>query len=525
MGLSAQDLSDITQGSASAGAPISASDLMDIVQQPAVAEQMPWSTALARGVANVPSSAIQFGQNLYQAASHPFETAKNVLDLGAGMLRNIEPKQLADWIDKIDWNPEAAKRASTLADQVGSALKQKYGSSEGFKKAFSEDPVGVMSDASTLLTGASGVLGMAGKVSSTAAKAGEIAATAGKMTNPLEVVPNAAIASGKNLLGMTTGVGAENITNAFKAGQAGDQGFLSAMRGTMPWDEPLNNAKANLSVMKQNRGDAYRSGMMDISGDNSLLNFKDIDSKLADAQKIGSYKGQTLNQATQDYLHQVSQAVDDWKNLDPAEFHTPEGFDALKQKVGGVLESIPFNDTQSRKAVGTVYNGIKQAINKQAPTYSKVMQDYSEASDQISEIERALSLGDRASADTAMRKLQSLTRNNVNTNYGGRLSLAQQLEQEGGHPFISQLSGQALNSPIARGLAGSVEHATVAGSVLSGHPEYAGLALLQSPRTAGEILYGAGRVYNPISQLINATGVTPAKTNALVDILRQQNQQ
>ena len=43
--------------------------------------------------------------------------------------------------------------------------------------------------------------------------------------------------------------------------------------------------------------------------------------------------------------------------------------------------------------------------------------DLKDLKEAIKEIEKALSLNNRASADTAMRKLQSLTRNNVYTNY------------------------------------------------------------------------------------------------------------
>jgi len=67
------------------------------------------------------------------------------------------------------------------------------------------------------------------------------------------------------------------------------------------------------------------------------------------------------------------------------------------------------------------------------------MREYSVASEQIREIERALSLGKGASVDTAMRKLQSLMRNNVQTNYGSRTKLAQQLETAGGQEFMPEI--------------------------------------------------------------------------------------
>jgi hypothetical protein len=185
--------------------------------------------------------------------------------------------------------------------------------------------------------------------------------------------------------------------------------------------------------------------------------------------------------------------VAEWKQLDPAQFHTPEGFDALKRRIGGVLESLPFEEKTARLAAGKVYSAVKGSIEKQAPGYSKVMADYTRASEQITEIERAFSLGGRASQDTAMRKLQSLSRNNVNTNYGNRLDLARSLESEGGVNLMPAISGQAMNSWTARGLGGQAENLATLG-LAAFHNPAAALALpLQSPKAVGASLYGLGR--------------------------------
>ena len=122
------------------------------------------------------------------------------------------------------------------------------------------------------------------------------------------------------------------------------------------------------------------------------------------------------------------------------------------------------------------------------------MKSYSDSTELIREIERALSLGDKASADTAMRKLQSLMRNNVNTNYGQRLKLAQQLETQGGQQMMPALAGQALSDWTPRG----IQRATAPlGGVglfsVGGAPAVIGGAMASSPRMVGEAAYGAGR--------------------------------
>jgi len=149
------------------------------------------------------------------------------------------------------------------------------------------------------------------------------------------------------------------------------------------------------------------------------------------------------------------------------------------------------------------------------------MKDYHEASDTIKEIEKALNLGNKSSADTAMRKLQSITRNNVSTNYGQRLNLAQQLEKEGGRPFINALSGQAMSSSTARGLAGAVENAsTIAGIA---NPAFLAAIPFQTPRLVGEALYAGGRGAKAISKLSKKTGIGQSKANTIADILQNIN--
>jgi hypothetical protein len=142
------------------------------------------------------------------------------------------------------------------------------------------------------------------------------------------------------------------------------------------------------------------------------------------------------------------------------------------------------------------------------------MKNYTEASEQIKEIERALSLGKTASADTAMRKLQSLMRNNVNTNYGQRLELAKQLETMGGNELMPALAGQALNQFTPRGLQRGASPATAYLAYGAGGPIGAAVDLAaSSPRLVGEAAYKYGQMVNALNQakqpVANLTGKIP----------------
>ena len=532
MGITAQDLASIVKGGkVEQTAPqVTAADLANIVTNTQPTSGRDWSDVPIQAITNVPKSAYEFGKNIVEAVTHPLQTAGGIVDLGAGALHNITPKHIAEWIDKADWNPEAKERAIQTANAVGHLYKTRYGTSEGFKEALATDPVGVASDIATLLSGGSTLASKTGaitKATQLAEKAGVspgAIATAEKVAenlNPVTATGNVVSAVGKPLLGSLTGVGSENIANAAKAGFAGDTSFVNQMRGNAPMNAPLNAARANLATMRENRGNAYRSGMTDITSDKSVLSFKDIDDALDKAKKSISFKVKAKDDIALQHLDDLSKEVNTWRNLDPAEYHTPEGLDALKQRIGAITNRIPYDEANASRVGDEVYNSIKGTISTQAPKYAEVMRDYHEASDTIKEIEKALSLGNRASADTAMRKLQSITRNNVSTNYGQRLTLAQQLEQEGGKPFINALSGQAMSSPTARGLAGTVENAsTLAGLV---NPAFWAAIPFQTPRIVGEALYAGGRGAKAISKLSQKTGIGQGKANAIANILQNIN--
>ena len=125
------------------------------------------------------------------------------------------------------------------------------------------------------------------------------------------------------------------------------------------------------------------------------------------------------------------------------------------------------------------------------------MKDYSEASELVKEIERSLVGNQKTAADTAMHKLQSLMRNNVNTNYGNRLDLARTLESKGAD-ILPAVAGQAMNTWTPRGL----QSAASGGALLAAYPTGgASLAALPftSPRLVGEAAYGLGALNRGIS--------------------------
>lgn len=490
----------------------------DVVQQtPQQPKYMGYGEMMGQAVQNIPASAANIATGLYQAVTNPVQTVSGLLDVGAGALQKALPKPVVDFVNQFESNPEAAQRAVNAATAVGGAMKDRYGSVEGIKNTIATDPVGAMGDLSTLLGGGAALAGripMAGKVASTLS-------TASDLTNPITLAgkgvsktADMASALAKLGLGLKTGVGTEPITQAVKAGREGNQTFLENMRGTVPMMQVLDDAKSNLAKMNLDKQAEYRSGMVNIKNDKTQLDFTGIDKAIADAQKYSSYKGKVVNQGAADVLTDIKAKVDDWKNSDPAQYHTPEGIDKLKQSIWESIEKLPRESKTAYSAAKEVYDSVKKEISKQAPEYSKVMSDYSQSSDKIKEIERALSLGDKASADTAMRKLQSLMRNNVNTNYGNRLDMARELEKAGGNEMMPALAGQAMSSKLPRGLqsATNIPSSYLAYGV--GGPALAAADLMaSSPRLVGEASYKYGQLANALGQatqpVTNLTGKVP----------------
>jgi len=468
-------------------------------------EPIPFSTMKMLG--NAPGS---FYKNtiggLVEALSSPVQTARGIADVAAGGFYNAMPAAVQRGINAIEVNPEAQQRAIQTANVVGQELAKPYSSTQGFKQTVQEDPFRILSDVSMLAGGAGAGLKVA-NIGAKTAQAGNVLSAASNVLNPVtqaiaatKAVGKGAETLGKGYLAAKSGVGMEPINQAIKAGKEGNQTFLENMRDKVPSLQVLDDAKANLAQMNADKMKEYRSGMVNIKNDKTVLDFTGIDNALKNAESMAYYKGKVKDPTAADVLQNMKAEVENWKNSNPADYHTPEAMDALKQTLWQYFGKLGKEEKTAYAAGKQVYDSVKSEIGKQAPTYAQVMKGYSESSDLINEIERTLSLGDKASADTAMRKLQSLMRNNVNTNYGQRVSLAQELSNAGGIDLMPALAGQAMNSLTPRGLQSVSNVPTAYLAYGAGGPALAAADVLSSsPRVVGETAYKYGQLANALS--------------------------
>jgi hypothetical protein len=473
-------------------------------------KSLSWSEVPGKALENAPASAVKFGEAILQPILHPIDTANAIGNIAKGGASKIAGAV------GFDQDPEQKAQTEAGIDAVGGFFKDRYGSVDALKNTLATDPVGSLADASLVLTGGAALPARAPGI---VGKAAQVVGKVGSAVDPIANAGRALKGAGKvtaAVLGTTTGAGSTPVRAAFDAGRQGNRAFVDNMRGNVPMEDTIGMAKSAVGEMRSDRSAAYKAGMATTNANPNALNIWPIYRSLRNATQSISMGGFSKSPDAAKAIEAMEAAVSDWRNTAGPYFNSAEGMDALKQRMGDIMESYQPN-TQPRRVVENVYNTIKDEIVKQSPEYAKTMQDYSTASNQIKEIERTLSLGRNAAQDTALRKLQSTQRNNVNANYGQRGKLLDDLAQyEPDLPYA--LAGQSLNSATPRGLQGMVATGTGITSALSNPAALAALPAF-SPRVVGEAAHGAGQVARGVDAASQALRVSPeAAQNALLSL-------
>lgn len=478
-----------------------------------------WLDVPGEALSNLPSSAGNFVNALVHPFIHPVDTGEAIYSVGKGVaskLMPVEPGQEASAgykrqrkpLNRTASTPEQIERRAQTeapADAVGEFFADRYGSVEGIKNTLATDPVGVMADASAVLTGGA-TLPVRG--ANVVGKLGAILDPVTQAGNVLKLGAKGVEKGVSNALGMTTGAGPESVRAAGRAGREGGEAakaFTENMRGNVPIENIVDLAKSGLEKIRQERAAAYKAGKADLSKDKTVLDFNDIDAKVGKASEVGTYKGQTTEPKAVAITQEMTDSIGAWKQLDPAEFHTPEGLDALKRRLGNIRDSTQYGSPE-RVAADRIYKAVRDEVAAQAPGYSKMMEDYARASDKIKEVTKTFSLSEKATGDTAARKLQSATRDGAQTSWRKRGELLDELAtHEPTLPYA--IAGQATNALMPRGLVargGGMLAAGSAGTGLAVNPMAALPIAAFSPRVVGETVYMLGKAVGTVDTVANA---------------------
>ena len=389
----------------------------------------------------------------------------------------------------------------SMADAAGAMLAERYGGVDKVLKTAHDDPMGFASDLSALLTGGSML----------AAKApglvGNFAKVAGKTAERIDPLSLAAKGLGKagqgagwvasHGSGIATGVGGDAIREYAASQRAGNKTAQEFMRGRGNYDDlgyDLESATRNIQE-KANR--QYQSDMATVSTDPTVLNFNGIDAAIQSGDDMTKFKGVSKDKAATDVVDDMRRDIEAWKQLTPADYHTPIGFDALKQSLYRHVEKTEPG-TRAHSVASDIYHAVRDDIAKQAPDYNKAMLGYQNSKDFLGQVGAELSQNAR-SRGTTTRKIMSTGRSNVNTNFGYRRDLLKRAAEEGGQAHLPGAVAGALLSPVEPvGLARVLSLAGGGGAMaLLGTPAglgtLAGGLALSSPRIAGEVAGAVGK--------------------------------
>lgn len=156
-----------------------------------------WSDVPGNAMRNIVPSAKRFAGDMVDAFSSPIETAKAMGNVAIGAAQKLIPGE---------------QDSEKYADAVGQYFSDRYGSMDGFKRALSYDPVGVLADMSTVFTGGAGAAKGIAKGAQLAGKSGlaeglgraaELAGTAASMTDPISLAGKGVGAVGRGVSAIT----------------------------------------------------------------------------------------------------------------------------------------------------------------------------------------------------------------------------------------------------------------------------------------------------------------------------------
>lgn len=122
-----------------------------------------WASVPGEAVSNIPPSAGRLAKGIVAPIIHPVETIEGLSRMMRGGF-GISPEEKPAW--------EATKQF----------FVDRYGSEEALKKTIAEDPVGFVTDVSTILTAGGG---LAAKIPGVVGKVGKTARTVGEVVNPV----------------------------------------------------------------------------------------------------------------------------------------------------------------------------------------------------------------------------------------------------------------------------------------------------------------------------------------------------
>lgn len=158
-------------------------------------------------VGNVPSSAVELTKNVTQAVTSPVQTVKSLgtlakgvgakigelalenTDIGQSLLQKANEKRIAAGMPELQKDANGKLQATDSPElqainQVGKFVTDRYGSMDKLKETVIEDPVGVLADLASVLSGGAAITSKVGDIT----KIAEISNAANKLSKVSQAV-------------------------------------------------------------------------------------------------------------------------------------------------------------------------------------------------------------------------------------------------------------------------------------------------------------------------------------------------
>lgn len=466
----------------------------------AATESAGLGASVAQGLRNIPESAAQLAEGLVAlpgsavasvAAGEPVGATRVVTELASEM------------------------GEGPTTDAALAALRERYGN---LKQTAITDPVGILGDVSLGLTGAGAgarAAGMSGRVSEGLSRAGTLLDPVSAITSAGERATRVARPFGvaaSEIAGLPSGVGGPALREAAAAGYERGAGPATARsaaltRGMRDADnvgeDVVRAAQDAVRAIRDKASADYTAAMQQFGQSPAPLPIANVVTRL---QKLKPRNYDAMADAPRrpsDHVawEQMMATVQDYavKAAQNPSLLEPLSMDAFKQDLYSIGSKIGDQyDRDAARIAGTAYNAVKDELVKHDPLYAKTMKDYERAAREAQQIEGSFGLaaarGKQPNVDSAMRRLQSIYRNNANTNYGQRAAQGERIaELDATGTIMPTLAGQQLSAWAPRGIQRGVTPSAAFGVSLVNPGAAAGLLGLSSPRLMGEVAYGAGR--------------------------------
>ena len=444
-------------------------------------EYDPNKSTIGQAITNIPSSGKQLGYDMIQPIMHPIQTAKSLKDLGSSIINLFVPGEQGN---------------AQLAKEVGNYFKERYGGSGG----------AMLAPKSSALAG----------TLSTLSKIEPITAATKAVS-----IPSGFLA--KNTLAKLQGTSADAIGAAFAAGQKGGKASAAFSRAISVKDDVtkiVDDANEAFNKMKKDKQVEFMNAKDKLKLDQTKINANKIQSELTsliDSKYFNNFTD--LSKNSEQLLNNMLDEIAIWQK-NPA-LHNAKGLDMLKRKIGDMYPLNPKSRGEQAIVI-EVQNIIKNEIITQVPKYAKIMEAYETASKLERTLMQELSLGSK-NASTTLKKLQSVLRNNVNTNFGARLQSFKNIKGIDDINLTERIAGTSLSSWTPTNIAGQTTP-IMAGLTIA-NPATAAILPFMSPKFTGNVAQLFGKGSHAVKPALQTLRINEASGNRINSGLLGQQQE